>query len=200
MRIKLLAPILLLMTVSLASCGGASDTATSPNATGESVASQVSPSPSPEASPAGTVLSSSEGNSQITLPEGWVEDRELHEEAQIQASDRSRELYILVLSEDKSDFGSDMTLAKHSEITRGILTDNLTDVSISGPTEVTTVNGNAATQYQIDGTISGINVTYLHTTVETPERYNQVLAWTLPSDFEKNKAEMQQVIASFQGN
>lgn len=188
--------VLIICATSLSGCSffqrGASNSV-DPQST---VAQSETPAPA-QSTNSEQVLTGTDGETEITLPKGWQEDRDLHDEAQIQASDRSRELYVIVLSESKQDFPEPITLSKHSEITRDILIENLTDPQVSGPTNVTSIDGNSAVQYKIQGTISGIAVTYLHTTVETPDYYNQILAWTLPEKFDNYQAELQQVVASF---
>jgi hypothetical protein len=143
-----------------------------------------------------TELKSSDGLTMIKIPQGWTEDKELHQKAELQASDRAREEYIIVLSESKEDF-QQMTLEKHSETTRGSLLNSLTNPEVSGPTMLT-INGSAAIQYEIRGTIQNMNIVYLHTTIETPENFHQVLAWTLKSRFEKNQTRLRDAINSFQ--
>jgi hypothetical protein len=193
MLIKTFTPVLLLTALVLGSCTPNTNTEpASPD--GAAVPTEPTEAASPE--DAGNVLVGSDGQSQITLLNGWVEDRELHDSAEIQASKRGSEEYVIVLSENKADF-ENLTIEQHSEITRGLLVESLTDPEITGPTDVTTVGSNPAVQYEIQGTIEGINVAYLHTTVETPTKYHQILAWTLPSSFERNKPELQQVIQSF---
>jgi hypothetical protein len=147
--------------------------------------------------PSGMPLVGSDGKEQIALPAGWQEERSLHEDAQLQAFNPSKEMYVIVLSENKADLPEDMTLAKHSEITRNILTGNLRNSEVTGPTAVTKVGDYSATQYKIVGRISGIDVAYLHTTVETGDRFHQILTWTLPEDFDQNESELQTVIQSF---
>jgi hypothetical protein len=73
----------------------------------------------------------------------------------------------------------------------------VTNAQTSGPKTVT-VNGNPGVQYEITGKVSNIDITYLHTTVETPQNFHQVLAYTAQGEFEKNRGEMEQVINSFQ--
>lgn len=212
MRIQSSLPLLLLMSLSLATCTGqteptssssptpAQTTSPSPSPTGS-----ASPAPQASATPGKGVLRATDGKSEITLPAGWVEDRALHGEAQIQASHLQKQLYVLVLSEAKADLAEIPTLERHSEVTRGILTGNLTNPQVTGPTSVAQINGQSALQYQVtgtvryetDGKVENINATYLHTTVETSDRYNQILVWTLPESFAANEAELQQVIASF---
>jgi len=52
-------------------------------------------------------------------------------------------------------------------------------------------------QYTIKGSVQGQMISYIHTTFETSATFSQVLTWTLPSQFEKNKQMMDQVISSF---
>lgn len=193
MFIKTFTPVLLLTALILGSCTPNANT-NSANPTGDAAPTESAETASPE--DAGNVLVGSDGQSQITLLNGWVEDRELHDSAEIQASKRGSEEYVIVLSENKADF-QNLTIEQHSEITRGLLVESLTDPEVTGPTDVTTVGSNPAVQYEIRGTIEGINVAYLHTTVETPTKYHQILAWTLPSSFDRNEPELQQVIQSF---
>ena len=131
----------------------------------------------------------------ISIPKGWVEDRELHDTADLQASNRAEECYIIVLTDSKDDF-EDMTLVKHSETTRKSLLSSLTAPEVLGPTKMT-IDGKPALQYEIRGSIDNLKVTYLHTTVETPKHFQQILTWTLRSRFDKNKPILQQVATSF---
>jgi hypothetical protein len=58
------------------------------------------------------------------------------------------------------------------------------------------INGNPALQYEIHASVDEIQVTYLHTTLETAEHFHQILAWTLQSRFASNSSELQQVVLS----
>lgn len=141
------------------------------------------------------LIVSSDGEYQIQVPAGWKQITNLHEKADLQAADRLREMYIIVLSESKSDF-EEMSLDKHSQITIGNLLGRVTSSETSGPTALV-INGNPAVQYVVSGTIDNLKITYLHTTVETAKSFNQILAWTLRSRFDQNRAELQNVIQSF---
>jgi hypothetical protein len=142
-----------------------------------------------------TPLMDPEKTIQVSIPSGWTEDRDLHDSAELQASNRIKELYVIVLSESKEDF-QDMTLDKHSEITRGTLIKSLTEPQTSAPTSLK-VNGHPAVQYEIRGFINNLSVVYLHTTVETEKSIHQILTWTLKSMYEKNKPALQKVTESF---
>ncbi len=141
------------------------------------------------------VIISSDGQFQLQVPSGWRQATDLNEKAELQAADRLREMYVVVLSENKMDF-EEMSLDKHSQITRENLVESLTSTETSGPTTLV-INGSPAVQYFISGTVDNLRVTYLHTTVETSKSFNQILAWTLRSRFEQNRAELQDVIQSF---
>jgi hypothetical protein len=166
-----------------------------------STLASVSPSPQPQTSrPPGTLVSA-DGKSEIVLPEGWKEAGELYKGAQIQAFKPNAQMYVIVLSESKEQFPTEanVTLERHSEITRTILTGNLANPTVSGPTAVKDINANPAVQYIVRGKLknSDLEATYIHTTVETASNFNQILAWTTPTEFDKNKAELERVVSSF---
>ncbi|HEY9645942.1 MAG TPA: hypothetical protein V6C88_06215 [Chroococcidiopsis sp.] len=190
---------MLVTMLMIGSCGQTPSTvAESPSATPPSaVETSPSPSPTPTESIAGTAVVSPDGDMQITVPEGWKEDRQLNDQAQLQAANLDKELYLIVLSEAKADLPTDMNLVRHSEITRSIVVENLSNAEVTGPTAVTRVGDYPAVQYEIRGTLKDINVLYVHTTVETGDRFNQILAWTLPDNYNSNKEELQRTIASF---
>jgi len=138
---------------------------------------------------------SADGKFRITVPAGWDVEKDLNDAADLQASHRDSEMYIVVLSETKEDL-HDMTLEGHSKLTREALLKTVQDSSISGPTSVT-VDGHPAVQYEIRGAVNHVNVVYLHTTVESPKYFHQILAWTVPSRFALNKTTLEQVTEKF---
>lgn len=148
--------------------------------------------------PAGNenIIKATDGTSQIKAPRDWKADSGLNDKANLQASNRFKEQYLIVLSENREDFAG-IDLAKHSEITRGLLTKSLKNIKLEGPKELT-INGAPAVQYVIYGEVSNLNAVYIHTTVETEKYFHQVLAWTLKSKFDDNKPVLEEVINSFQ--
>lgn len=150
------------------------------------------------AAPSPSVLKSADGLSQISLPAGWKQDRALHATAELAASNRAGEMYVLVLSENKSDF-DEMSLEKNSEITRKGLLEGTKSPQTSEPRRLA-INGSPALQYEIQAIVDNVHIGYLHTTVETAQNYHQILAWSLRSRFEKAKPVLQEVIASFREN
>ena len=86
-------------------------------------------------------------------------------------------------------------LARHSRITLGQLVTSLDFPEITGPVEVT-VGGFGAVQYSVQGISEGFQVAYLHTTVEGPEVFVQILAWTSRSRWERNEGLLRDVLES----
>jgi hypothetical protein len=139
-------------------------------------------------------VKSTNGAIQLSVPDNWIEDRSLNDQADLQVSDRRNEMYVIVISESKEDFNN-IKIESHSEFTRNALTEGLANTDTSPPTRLT-ISGNPALQYEIRGTTDNLNVAYLHTTVETPKKFHQVVAWTMRSRFEKNQALLQEVTQS----
>lgn len=132
---------------------------------------------------------------EITVPKSWTSDLSLNDKADLGAKYPSKEEYIILLDESKEDF-EDMNLQKHSDLTLGALRKNLDGSEASEPEELT-INGLPARQVVVKGTSDGVKVVFLHTTVETDKSFCQVLAWTLSSDWDDNKDDLQQVVKSF---
>ncbi|PSB03344.1 hypothetical protein [Merismopedia glauca] len=148
----------------------------------------------------GNAYVSENGEIQVNLPSGWSKATGLNAKAELQVSNPSRDMYLIVLSESKEDFekaGQEVNLQKHSDITKGILLKSLKNAQTNGPKSLT-VNGNPALQDEISGVTSNLKVVYLHTTVETDDNYHQILAYTSQDDFAKNRSEIEEVINSFQ--
>lgn len=143
----------------------------------------------------GQPIVSYDGISQIIPSLGWAPDHDLNERAEIEASNLKDSLYFISLTEKKSDFAS-MSLDQHSETTRGLLVSTLSNAMQSGPVRIT-INGQPAVQYEIMATSDNTHVAYLHTTIETPAHYHQLLAWTLQSKFAEKREELNRITQSF---
>lgn len=141
------------------------------------------------------VLISKDGGSQITIPANWKEDAELHEKAVLQASDRLNEVYVVVLVDSKADFDN-MSVEKYSELTRETIMERISSPQMGTPSSIT-INGYPAMQCEISGGVDKIRIAYLHVAAETPKHFYQILTWTLPSRFDKNRSQLEEVIRSF---
>ena len=148
-----------------------------------------------QAGPPKTVRSP-DGKFQVTVPGSWREDTQLHEEAEIEVSNRLDETYVIVLTEGKEDFADGLTLATFAGMSRDQLTGNIESPEATDPAP-TTVGGRPAMQYTMHGVVDNMKATYLITAVETPQHFHQIVTWTLRSRFDKNEKVLRQVTESF---
>jgi hypothetical protein len=64
--------------------------------------------------------------------------------------------------------------------------------------EAAALRVHSAKQMQVSGTENGTNVVFLHTTVADGDHFQQILAWTLKSRWQKQDQLLREVTASFQ--
>lgn len=142
-------------------------------------------------------LSSPDGQFEITVPRDWSEDRSLNENAEIAASYRPNEMYVIVLNEPKEDFASGFSLEDYASLTTKSLLDSLTTTRMSSPVALD-LHGNPALQHEIRGIFENrLRVVYLHTVAQSPTHFHQIVAWSTQSNFEKNQPTLQRVIQNF---
>ena len=111
-----------------------------------------------------TVLANKDGKFQLTVPAGWHEDSTLNAEADIKASNRLKEQYVIVLTESKKDFSNDMTLDKFTDITRKAMIAKMTSAESTEPAPVA-INGSAGRQYELQGELNSVRLAYVITGV-----------------------------------
>ncbi len=136
-----------------------------------------------------------DGSYTIEKPASWNEMDDLSDEADVQMGNELREAYLVVLTESKSDFVDGFDLQSFSDLVRSSLTDGTDAYTETGP-EVIQINGMPAIRYEIDGEIDNLRLKYWHVCIDTGEDYHQVLAWSLPSRFERNAADFAQALMS----
>jgi hypothetical protein len=142
-----------------------------------------------------TVLKGSDEQSQITMPKGWNEIESLHEKASIQIGDVANEVYVLVFSQSKEDFDQ-MNIDKYSELTRVSMLEAIKSPQLSSPSRLT-INGNPALQYEIRGVVNNFKLVYLQIIIEGERNFHEIIAWTLASQFEKNRSQLEGAISTF---
>ena len=145
------------------------------------------------------VLRNTTTNVSITVPSGWMKiGEDLRRSHDIYASQPSKLLYATVLSED--DVGlKRFGLADNSKQYRKLIRDQLDNFGSETKTDVTSVDGHKALQYEMRGTVEGEPVVYLHTTVEGADGYYQVVGWTTADRYRESKDELENVVGSFEG-
>ena len=108
----------------------------------------------------------------------------------------AREAYCTILSESKMDFDEDVDLEQFSQIASGILVNSLENPKVEGPYNLNIVDY-PAVKYEILGSINNTRIRYWHVSVDLGSYYHQVLLWSLPSRFEKNQPDFEEVLRSF---
>lgn len=143
-----------------------------------------------------TILTSPDGKFQLSVPDGWSKTTDLHDKADIQAANRSKAMFVIVLIENQEDLAKDMTLDEFTDVSRKSLMSKYGSPEASA-LESVSINGNDAKQYELKGTKDAASVDLIVSTVKTPTSYTQILAWTLPSKMSDNKETLKKVTESF---
>lgn len=136
------------------------------------------------------------GKIQVELPKGWEEMPDLHESADIEAGSKSADAYLVVVSERKSILPP-QTLEYYSQFTRDGLVRTMSFPQHLGPRRKR-IGGLAALQYEIRAIGKfGTRLVELHTALESPEYFHQVVLWTSAERFKANEPEMLAIVESF---
>jgi hypothetical protein len=138
-------------------------------------------------------LTSTDGALQFQVPDAW-EASELNPEAAVQARDPDTEAYGMVIEDPRKPL-KDYTLERFADVQMEQLVTRLGLASLSAPKKVQ-VDGKEAIQYQLKGFFDQIEVVYLFTFAETPDRFLKVVTWSLASEFEDNQEVLEQVATS----
>jgi hypothetical protein len=142
------------------------------------------------------IMTATDGKSQLSVPGTWSAQKDLNDNASIQAGNLLAEQYAIVISESKEDFSSKMTLNDYADVIRKSAKQTLTDAVLT-ETKPVTINGYPAVQFEVDGSVSNIKAKWLYTLVNAPNNFHQILAWSTASKYEKNKPVFVDVINSF---
>ena len=132
----------------------------------------------------------------VMKPGSWSLRDDLNDVADLQMGNLVKEAYAIIISESKMDF-EDLSLQRHSDITRSMLREGLENYNESGP-EYLDNTEYPMLRYRLTGTAEGIHITYWHVSIETAAYYHQMILWSLRSKFAKNKADFNAVIQSFE--
>jgi uncharacterized protein DUF4190 len=140
-------------------------------------------------------IASDDGKLKVTVPGLWTTLAELNKQASLQVGNKNKEVYLIVITDAKADFET-MTLEKHHQRTRDWALQKMKDTSAT-ETDSLTIGGHPALQDEISGTENGMNLVFLHTTVDAGDHFQQILAWTLKSRWQKQNELLHEVTGSF---
>ena len=139
-----------------------------------------------------------DGQFSTIKPASWSIRKDLHDYADLQMGNLSKEAYCVVMSEPKMDYDDYYSLKDYSELTSGFIIEGIPNPSVSE--ENLSINGHSAVKTEIRGSIDGIKIRYWHVSIETDSHFHQLVLWSVPSYFEKNKADYEMVLNSFDSN
>ena len=139
-------------------------------------------------------IASDDGKIKVIAPGLWTKLPELNKRASLQVGDKSKEVYLIVITDTKADLDN-FTLEKHHQQTRDRMAQKMKDASATQPVSLT-IDGHPALQDEITGTENGANVVFLHATVDAGDHFQQILAWTLKSRWQKQNQLLRDVTES----
>jgi Domain of unknown function (DUF4190) len=140
-------------------------------------------------------IASDDGKIEVRVPGTWTKLPELNKQASLQVGNKSKEVYLIVITDTKADL-NDFTLEKHHDLTRDRMWQKMKNASVTEPVSLT-IDGHPALQDELTGTEKGTNIVFLHTTVDDGDHFQQILAWTLKSRWQKQNELLREVTASF---
>jgi hypothetical protein len=137
----------------------------------------------------GVLRDDQSGLSKIKLPQGWKSVTTLHDSAPIQATDRLERRFLLVISESREDFTAAMTLEQYHQETFASLTGRSHILEIDGPTPCR-VGSFDALQTETLVALDDVHLAkYLHTVIAGERGFHQVIAWAIPSAYDRAVCE-----------
>jgi hypothetical protein len=142
-------------------------------------------------------IASDDGKIKVTVSGMWTKLPELNKQATLQVGYKSKEMYLIVITDTKAAVG-DLTLEQHHQLTRDRMLQKLKNASASESVPLT-IDGHPAVQDELSGTKDGTNVVFLHTTVDDSDHFQQILAWTLKSRWQQQNKLLREITRSFQG-
>jgi hypothetical protein len=150
-------------------------------------------------------ITSDDGKIKVTVPGTWTKLPELNKfatanlssggQATVQVGDKSKQMYLIVITDAKADLNN-FTLQKHHQLTRDRMFQKMKNASATEAVPLT-LDGHPALQDELSGTEKGTNVVFLHTTVDDGEHFQQILAWTLKSRWQKQNEQLREITRTF---
>ena len=128
------------------------------------------------------------GLAQIALPPDWKQTNVLPANAALQAVDRFRGRYVIVVSERLEDFESNVGLLEYSNLVMSSRLREHDATRLIGPVE-RAVASYPAIQYEYRARVRGMHITYLVTFVHGARAFHLLECWSLSSTFNRRAFE-----------
>ncbi len=145
-------------------------------------------------------IASDDGKIKVTVSGTWTKMSGLNNQASLQIGDKSARMFLIVITDAKADVPN-LTLETHHQLTRDRMLQKMKNASANQPVSLT-IDGHPALQDELTGTEKGTALfhekwVFLHTTVDDGDHFQQILAWTLKSRWQKQNQLLREVTASF---
>ncbi len=131
----------------------------------------------------------------LQVDSGWSKTTGLNENADLQAINRKKNLYAVIISEEKKNFEG-LSLEQYSALTRAPMMGKLKDAVTTEPSRFQ-INNLEAIQYRVSGTFEKQNLVHFHVAVSGKTHFHQIIVWSTQSDFHRNESELQEIVRSF---
>ena len=139
-------------------------------------------------------LVSTDGIFQMKVPGSWRQENNLNDVAVLQASDRGREAYALLIVDPKKPFEG-TALGRFADTQVQKFLESVGDAKLKGP-DLVIIDGNEALQYEIEGQAEAVDVTYLYTFMESDDSFLKAVTWSLADNYRSNKRTLAAVTES----
>lgn len=139
-------------------------------------------------------LISADGAFEMMFPASWEQQNNLNDVAVLQAADRDKEAYALLIVDPKKPFEG-TALGKFADGQVQKFLESVTEPKLKGP-ELVIIDGDEALQYEIEGKAEDVDVVYLYTFMESDDRFLKSVTWSLAENYDGNKEVLAAVTKS----
>jgi len=140
-------------------------------------------------------IAADDGKLKVTVSGIWTKVPELNKEARLQVGYKSKEMYLIVISDAKSAVGN-ITLEQHQQLTRDRMLQKMKNASATQPVPLN-IDGHPALQDEVREAPGRTEIVFLHTTVDDGDHFQQILAWTLKSRWQEQNEQLREITNSF---
>jgi len=146
-------------------------------------------------------IASDNGKIMVRVPGLWTKMPGLNKQASLQVGYKSKQMYLIVITDAKADV-PDLTLEKHHQLTRDRMLQKMKNAAATKSVS-RTIDGHPALQDELTGTEKDPALfrerpwVFLHTTVDDGDHFQQILAWTLKSRWQKQNDLLRETTGSF---
>jgi TM2 domain-containing membrane protein YozV/Tfp pilus assembly major pilin PilA len=142
-------------------------------------------------------VTSEDGLTKMRLPESWRQLPNLTELGVIEYGNFSRQHYLVVISELKQNFTSNMDLSAYNRLLMEHKSETGIDkIRIKYLGEIN-LNGMKGLKFELRGEVNGVSIVYLQVAVEGANHFHHVLFWTSPARWGDTAAVYETALATF---